>query len=77
MSWAQEYCSRIIREPELQEWADQLKPEERKKYTPTQVILSAIERFYINHYCKMFSSGLFARANSSMYVYRFCVKRIS
>ncbi|KAI0253864.1 hypothetical protein BJV78DRAFT_1371871 [Lactifluus subvellereus] len=60
------YCDGIIREPELQEWANQPKPEEKKRYPLTQEILTAIEHFYFDYYCKMFSSGAFAHANSSI-----------
>ena len=34
----------------------------------TQEMLTAIDRFYFNHYCQSFRSGAFARANSAMYV---------
>ena len=56
----------LTREPELQEWVAKTKPEERKAYTLTEEILEAIDRFYFNHYCQVFRSGAFARANSSM-----------
>ncbi|KAI0290515.1 hypothetical protein BC826DRAFT_1092547 [Russula brevipes] len=49
------YCDAIVREPELQEW-----------YPLTPEMLSAIDRFYFNHYCQIFRSGAFARANSSI-----------
>jgi hypothetical protein len=58
----------VAREPELQEWIDYPKPEQKKQQPLTQEILSAIDRFYFNHYCETFRSGAFARANSSMYV---------
>jgi hypothetical protein len=64
-----ELCFRIVREPELQEWVNLSKPEEKKKYPLTPEMLSAIDRFYFNHYCQIFRSGAFARANSSMYVH--------
>ncbi|KAI0303483.1 hypothetical protein B0F90DRAFT_1809674 [Multifurca ochricompacta] len=60
------YCDGIIREPELQEWVNHPKSEEKKKYPLTQEILTAIDRFYFNHYCQSFRSGAFARANSSI-----------
>jgi hypothetical protein len=59
----------VAREPELQEWIDNPKPEQKKQEPLTQEILSAIDRFYFNHYCESFRSGAFARANSSMYVF--------
>lgn len=55
-----------MREPELQQWVTIQKPEEKKKYPLTEEIESAIDRFYFNHYCNVFRSGAFARANSSM-----------
>jgi len=54
----------------MQEWLKQQKSEERRRYPLTDEILSAIDRFYFNHYCQTFRSGAFARANSSMYVCR-------
>ncbi|ETW85467.1 hypothetical protein HETIRDRAFT_32709 [Heterobasidion irregulare TC 32-1] len=63
------YCDGLTREPELQDWVNHPKPDEKKKYPLTQEILSAIDRFYFNHYCHVFRSGAFARANSSMYVF--------
>ncbi|KAH9977284.1 hypothetical protein BGW80DRAFT_1435953 [Lactifluus volemus] len=62
------YCDGVAREPELQEWIDNPKPEQKKQEPLTQEILSAIDRFYFNHYCESFRSGAFARANSSMYI---------
>jgi hypothetical protein len=63
-----ELCSSLVREPEMQEWLKQPKSEERRRYPLSDEILSAIDRFYFNHYCQTFRSGAFARANSSMYV---------
>ncbi|KAI0274399.1 hypothetical protein BGY98DRAFT_993836 [Russula aff. rugulosa BPL654] len=37
-------------------------------YPATHEVMSAIDTFYFNHYCQVFRSGAFARANSSMYV---------
>ena len=56
----------VTREPELQEWLNHPKPEEKKQFRLTQDILYAMDRFYFNHYCEVFRSGAFARANSSM-----------
>ncbi|KAH9056664.1 hypothetical protein EDB87DRAFT_1202257 [Lactarius vividus] len=60
------YCDGITREPELQEWVNHSKPEEKKQFPLTQEMLSAMDRFYFNHYCQTFRSGAFARANSSI-----------
>ncbi|PPQ73897.1 hypothetical protein CVT26_011729, partial [Gymnopilus dilepis] len=60
------YCDSIMREPELQEWVSLSKPEEKKAYRLTPEIELAIDRFYFNHYCQMFRSGAFARANCSI-----------
>ncbi|TFY69275.1 hypothetical protein EVG20_g3222 [Dentipellis fragilis] len=63
------YCDGLTREPELQEWVNHPNPEQKKTFALTQEILSAIDRFYFNHYCSIFRSGAFSRANSSMYVF--------
>lgn len=60
------YCDGVTREPELQEWLNHPKPEEKNRFPLTQEILVAIDRFYFNHYCQIFRSGAFARANSSI-----------
>ena len=60
------YCDAIVREPELQEWVTCSKPEKKKQFAMTEEMLFAIDRFYFNHYCQVFRSGAFARANSSM-----------
>lgn len=60
------YCDAIIREPEMQEWVTTQPPEKKKGFPLSQEMRLAIDRFYFNHYCKMFRSGAFARANSSM-----------
>ncbi|KAJ3985530.1 hypothetical protein F5890DRAFT_1572885 [Lentinula detonsa] len=62
------YCDGLTREPELQEWVAKLKPEEKQSYQLTNEIAQAIDRFYFNHYCQVFRTGAFARANSSMQV---------
>lgn len=63
-----ELCSRVVLEPEMQEWLKLKNPEEKMNYPLTKEIESAIDRFHFNHYCQSFRSGAFARANSSMYV---------
>lgn len=60
------YCDSIIREPELQDWVTQTKPEAKRNYPLTEEMRLAIDRFYFNHYCQSFRSGAFARANSTM-----------
>ncbi|KAI9511315.1 hypothetical protein F5148DRAFT_1274284 [Russula earlei] len=60
------YCDGVTREPELQHWINHSDPEGKKQCRLTQEILSAIDRFYFNHYCEVFRSGAFARANSTM-----------
>ena len=62
------YCDAVIREPEMQEWVTTQKPEKRMAFQMTQEMLFAIDRFFFNHYCQVFRSGAFARANSSMWV---------
>ena len=57
---------RLIREPELQDWLNLPKPEQRIKQPITPEMEAAIDRFYFNHYCRMFQSGAFARATASM-----------
>jgi len=63
-----EFCFRVAREPELQEWLNHPNRTEKMHYPVTPEMLDAIDRFYFNHYCKSFRSGAFARATSSMYV---------
>jgi len=60
------YCDGVVREPELQGWLHHPNPGEKLHYPVTQEVLSAIDRFYFNHYCESFRSGAFARANSSI-----------
>ena len=62
------YCDAIVREPEMQEWVTCAKPEKKKAFPLSEEMAFAIDRFYFNHYCQIFRSGAFARANSSMYV---------
>ena len=62
------YCDSIVREPEMQDWVNQTKAENKKNYRLTDEMAIAIDRFFFNHYCQSFRSGAFARANSTMYV---------
>ncbi|KAF8911126.1 hypothetical protein CPB84DRAFT_1672473 [Gymnopilus junonius] len=66
------YCDAIMREPELQEWVSLSKPEEKKTFSLTPEIELAIDRFFFNHYCHMFRSGAFARANCSIPMINMC-----
>lgn len=50
----------------MQDWVTQAKPEDKIKYPLTEEMVQAIDRFYFSHYCQVFRSGAFARANSSM-----------
>ncbi|WWD20042.1 hypothetical protein CI109_104515 [Kwoniella shandongensis] len=60
------YCDPITREPELQRWINA--PDRKRKIaTPlTDEIKFAVDRFYFNHYCKIFRSNAFGRANSTV-----------
>ncbi|KAI0329832.1 hypothetical protein GY45DRAFT_827575 [Cubamyces sp. BRFM 1775] len=60
------YCDSIVREPELQDWVTQTKPEAKRTYRLSEEMRLAIDRFYFNHYCQSFRSGAFARANSTI-----------
>ncbi|KAI0695432.1 hypothetical protein C8T65DRAFT_744000 [Cerioporus squamosus] len=60
------YCDSIVREPELQDWVTQMKPEAKKNYILTDEMRLAVDRFFFNHYCQSFRSGAFARANSTI-----------
>jgi hypothetical protein len=77
VSGGQNYVSRVAREPELQGWLNHPKPDKKMHYPLTNEVLSAIDSFYFNHYCQIFRSGAFARANSSMYVGSRSVLRVS
>ena len=70
------YCDAVIREPELQDWIHTGKQSQKKGYQLSNEILFAIDRFYFNHYCVVFRSGAFAKANCRMYV-RFVILRCS
>jgi len=55
-----------MREPEMQEWVSQMKPEEKKRCPLSREMELAIDRFFFSHYCQVFRTGAFARANCSM-----------
>ncbi|ODN78326.1 hypothetical protein L202_03970 [Cryptococcus amylolentus CBS 6039] len=60
------YCDAITREPELQNWINA--PDRKSKLASplTDEIRLAVDRFYFNHYCKIFRSNAFGRANSTI-----------
>ena len=60
-------CHSLTREPEMQEWVNHPDTEEKKRMRLSEDMRIAIDRFYFNHYCNVFRSGAFARANCSMY----------
>lgn len=62
------YCDGVAREPELKDWMFTENQETKKNYQLTPEILSAIDRFYFNHYCDAFRSGIFGKLNSRMLV---------
>lgn len=62
------YCDAVVREPEMQEWLQTQNATDKLNFACTPEMKLAIDRFYFNHYCSMFRSGAFARANSTMYV---------
>jgi hypothetical protein len=64
-----ELYSRVTQEPEMQGWINYPNIQSKMEYPLSQEMLSAIDRFFFNHYCLSFRSGAFARANSSMYVW--------
>ena len=57
----------------MQEWLHLGKPEHKLNHRLSQEISTAIDRFYFNHYCRIFQSGAFARATASMCVINFPV----
>lgn len=56
----------LTREPEMQEWLRLAKPELKLSHKLSVEMATAIDRFYFNHYCRIFQSGAFARATASM-----------
>ncbi|KAH8117510.1 hypothetical protein DFH11DRAFT_1575443 [Phellopilus nigrolimitatus] len=60
------YCDGLTREPEMQEWLQLSKPELKLRYQITLEMRAALDRFYFNHYCRVFQSGAFARATASI-----------
>ena len=60
------YCDALVREPEMQDWVTTKAPDKKKHFPLSDEMRFAIDRFYFNHYCQVFRSGAFARANSSM-----------
>ncbi|KJA20267.1 hypothetical protein HYPSUDRAFT_68674 [Hypholoma sublateritium FD-334 SS-4] len=66
------YCDSLMREPELQEWAAQTKPEVKRAMPLTEELEAAIDRFFFSHYCQSFRRGAFARANCSIPMLNMC-----
>ncbi|WVQ79519.1 hypothetical protein IAT38_001618 [Cryptococcus sp. DSM 104549] len=60
------YCDALTREPELQGWINAPDRKSKLAYPLTDEMRSAIDRFYFNHYCKIFRSNAFGRANCSI-----------
>jgi hypothetical protein len=52
----------------MQEWVAHSDRDAKRRMTLSREIAEAIDRFYFNHYCNVFRSGAFARANCSMCV---------
>jgi hypothetical protein len=53
----------------MQDWISKSKPEEKRSYPLSQEMELAIDRFFFSHYCQVFRTGAFARANCSMCVF--------
>jgi len=57
-----------MREIEIQPWVALKTTEEKLAYAVTDELRFAMDRFFFNHYCLHFRSGMFARCNRSMSV---------
>ncbi|WRT69400.1 uncharacterized protein IL334_006384 [Kwoniella shivajii] len=60
------YCDALTRELEMQEWITAPNRKAKLETKLTDVIREAVDRFYFNHYCKIFRSNAFGRANSTI-----------
>ena len=60
------YCDAITREKELQGWINAPDRDSKINTPLTDEIRHCVDRFYFNHYCKIFRSNAFGRANSSV-----------
>ncbi|WWC93106.1 uncharacterized protein L201_008072 [Kwoniella dendrophila CBS 6074] len=60
------YCDALTREPEMQPWITAPDRQSKLNCPLTDVIREAVDRFYFNHYCKIFRSNAFGRANSTI-----------
>ncbi|OWT39249.1 plasma membrane protein [Cryptococcus neoformans Bt1] len=60
------YCDVVTREPELQSWINAPTRKSKLSHPLTDEMRIAIDRFYFNHYCKIFRSNAFGRANSTI-----------
>ncbi|OCF33366.1 plasma membrane protein [Kwoniella heveanensis BCC8398] len=60
------YCDALTREPEMQPWITAPDRASKLGCPLTEEIKEAVDRFYFNHYCKIFRSNAFGRANSTI-----------
>ncbi|WVR08312.1 hypothetical protein IAU60_005365 [Kwoniella sp. DSM 27419] len=60
------YCDALTREPEMQSWINAPDRASKLGTELTEEIKEAVDRFYFNHYCKIFRSNAFGRANSTI-----------
>lgn len=60
------YCDALTREEELQGWINAPNREKKLGYELTPLMKHCVDRFYFNHYCKIFRSNAFGRANSTI-----------
>jgi len=60
------FYSRFMREIEIQPWVALKSTEEKLAYAMTDELRFAMDRFFFNHYCLHFRSGMFARCNRSI-----------
>nr|ODN95442.1 plasma membrane protein [Cryptococcus depauperatus CBS 7855] len=60
------YCDALTREPELQGWINAPDRKSKLGFPLSEDMRFAIDRFYFNHYCKIFRSNAFGRANATI-----------
>ncbi|TIA90153.1 hypothetical protein E3P99_01665 [Wallemia hederae] len=56
------YCDILMREPELQDWVNEVDGQEKQKMPLTEPMSFALDRFFFNHYSKWFRAGSFGEA---------------
>ncbi|TIC72570.1 hypothetical protein E3Q00_03843 [Wallemia mellicola] len=56
------YCDILMREPELQDWVNEVDGKEKQKMPLTEAMSYALDRFFFNHYAKWFRAGSFGEA---------------